>query len=74
MALRVMTDGAGRVLVSDGHIIYKSGVFKEEKVVDRTGSGDAFGARIYCWTYSKRRKNAKKVCLPADMDYVKLII
>ena len=68
-----MTDGAGGVLVSDGHIIYKSGVFKEEKVVDRTGSGDAFGAGFIAGLIQKK-KNAKKVCLPADMDYVKLII
>ena len=57
--ITVMTDGAGGVLVSDGHIIYKSGVFKEEKVVDRTGSGDAFGAGFIAGLIQKEEKCEK---------------
>ncbi len=40
----VMTDGPRGVLVADGKNIYKAGIFKEEKLVDRTGAGDAFGS------------------------------
>ncbi|MFA6135943.1 MAG: carbohydrate kinase family protein [Candidatus Paceibacterota bacterium] len=40
----VMTDGKNGSWVSDGKNVYKSGIFKEKKVVDRTGAGDAFGS------------------------------
>ncbi|MEK7195521.1 MAG: carbohydrate kinase family protein [Patescibacteria group bacterium] len=39
-----VTGGRGGVTVSDGKFVYKSGIFKEKKLVDRTGAGDAFGA------------------------------
>src|SRR3989344_8581849 len=39
-----MTDGHKGVMVSDGHYVYKAGIFKEKKLVDRTGAGDAFGS------------------------------
>ncbi len=39
-----VTTGPTGVTVSDGKFIYKAGIFKEKKLVDRTGAGDAFGA------------------------------
>ncbi|MFH0987288.1 MAG: carbohydrate kinase family protein [Patescibacteria group bacterium] len=39
----VMTKGPFGVVVSDGNYLYSAGIFKT-KVVDRTGSGDAFGS------------------------------
>lgn len=39
-----VTMGSKGVVVSDGKFIYRAGIFKEKKLVDRTGSGDAFGA------------------------------
>ncbi len=39
-----VTTGPAGVTVSDGAHIYKAGTFKEKKLVDRTGAGDAFGA------------------------------
>lgn len=42
--IAVMTDGPRGVLVSDGSRIYRAGVFKEKKIVSRTGAGDAFGS------------------------------
>jgi sugar/nucleoside kinase (ribokinase family) len=42
--LAVMTDGPRGVTVSDGKKIYRAGVFKEKKIADRTGAGDAFGS------------------------------
>lgn len=40
----VMTEGAQGSLVSDGRYLYRARTFKEKKLVDRTGAGDAFGA------------------------------
>lgn len=39
-----VTNGSKGVTVSDGHSVYKAGTFKEKKLVDRTGAGDAFGS------------------------------
>lgn len=40
----VMTKGPKGVVASDGKYIYKAGIFKEKRHVDRTGAGDAFGS------------------------------
>lgn len=40
----VITDGKKGAFVSDGKYLYKTGIFKEKKVIDRTGAGDAFGS------------------------------
>lgn len=40
----IMTKGPKGVVVSDGEYIYEAGTFQEEKYVDRTGAGDAFGS------------------------------
>ncbi|MBI2075373.1 MAG: carbohydrate kinase family protein [Candidatus Harrisonbacteria bacterium] len=42
--IAVMTDGPRGVTVSDGKTLYKSGIFSEQKLIDRTGAGDAFGS------------------------------
>ncbi|MBI5742828.1 MAG: carbohydrate kinase family protein [Candidatus Niyogibacteria bacterium] len=42
--LAVMTMGPEGVMVSDGKKIWRAGTFKEKKMVDRTGAGDAFGS------------------------------
>jgi ribokinase len=42
--INVMSDGKRGVWVSDGEKLYKAGTFKEKKIVDRTGAGDAFGS------------------------------
>ena len=42
--ISVMTDGPRGVSVSDGKTVYKAGIFKNKKIVDRTGAGDAFGS------------------------------
>jgi sugar/nucleoside kinase (ribokinase family) len=39
-----VTEGRSGATVSDGKFIYKAGIFKEKKLADRTGAGDAFGA------------------------------
>ncbi len=42
--IAVMTNGAKGASVSDGRNVFHVGVFRERKVVDRTGAGDAFGS------------------------------
>lgn len=39
-----VTNGPRGVTVSDGKLIYKAGIFRENILVDRTGAGDAFGS------------------------------
>lgn len=40
----IMTDGAHGALASDGKNVYRSGIFKQNEPVYRTGAGDAFGS------------------------------
>jgi ribokinase len=42
--IAIMTKGPKGVVVSDGKHLYQAGTFKEEKYIDRTGAGDAFGS------------------------------
>jgi len=42
--IAVLTDGPSGAYVSDGRMMYRSRAFKEKKLVDRTGAGDAFGS------------------------------
>ncbi|TSC89598.1 MAG: putative Ribokinase [Parcubacteria group bacterium Gr01-1014_3] len=39
-----ITDGPNGAIVSDGKRIYRSGIYREKEIVDRTGAGDAFGS------------------------------
>lgn len=59
--LAVMTDGPRGVKVSDGRHIYHAGIFREKKIADRTGAGDAFGSGFVAgliWS-SKNIKRSK---------------
>lgn len=42
--IAVMTEGPKGLVISDGKTIYRAGIFRNKKVVDRTGAGDAFGS------------------------------
>lgn len=44
LGIVVMTKGPKGVVVSDGKNLFKAGIFKEKKHIDRTGTGDAFGS------------------------------
>ncbi len=39
-----VTNGPNGAVVSDGKHIYRSGIYREKAIVDRTGAGDAFGS------------------------------
>lgn len=42
--LVIVSDGPNGVMASDGKTIVRAGMYEDVKVVDRTGSGDAFGS------------------------------
>lgn len=52
--LAVVTDGPRGAKVSDGRYLYTAEIFKEKKLVDRTGAGDAFGAGFVAGLMQKR--------------------
>lgn len=66
--IAVMTDGPNGVLVSDGKIIYKSGIYKEKKVIDRTGAGDAFGSGFLAGLLRKSGEKAG-IFSPEAIEY-----
>lgn len=57
--LTVMTESSKGVLVSDGKRIYRAGIFKEKKIVDRTGAGDAFGSGFVAGIMRAEKQRAK---------------
>ena len=65
-----VTGGRGGVTVSDGRQIYKAGIFKEKKLVDRTGAGDAFGSGFTAGLL-RRGITAKNIASvkPSDICY-----
>jgi sugar/nucleoside kinase (ribokinase family) len=67
--IAVMTDGERGVLASDGHKIYHTGVFKEKKVVDRTGAGDAFGSGFVAGLIHRKEGCEKGLCRPDNIKY-----
>ncbi len=64
-----MTDGPNGVFVSDGRRVFKAGVFKEKKVVDRTGAGDAFGSGFVSGLIQKEENCEKGLCRIGNVEY-----
>jgi sugar/nucleoside kinase (ribokinase family) len=58
--IAVMTEGKKGVLVSDGKNIYKAGIFTEQKTVDRTGAGDAFGSGFVAGLIKREKRKEKR--------------
>ncbi|MBI5306420.1 carbohydrate kinase family protein [Candidatus Wolfebacteria bacterium] len=69
LGIVAMTDGENGVTVSDGRRIYKAKVFKEKKMVDRTGAGDAFGSGFVAGLLEKREKCEKNLCNSDNIEY-----
>ena len=40
----IISDGPNGVLATDGKTIVRAGMYRDVKVIDRTGAGDAFGS------------------------------
>jgi len=64
-----VTSGRKGVTVSDGNYIYKAGIFKNEKVADRTGAGDSFGSGFVAGLIRKREKFKKGFPKPENVEY-----
>lgn len=61
--IAAMTGGPKGVIVSDGKRIYKAGIYKEQKVVDRTGAGDAFGSGFVAGLLHYPSNEISKKCI-----------
>lgn len=64
----VMTKGPKGVAVSGGQTIWQAETFKEKKIVDRTGAGDAFGSGFVSGLIQKNLK-PKTLNLKPIMEY-----
>ncbi|MCH8172666.1 MAG: hypothetical protein IIA70_05070 [Proteobacteria bacterium] len=64
-----VTSGKKGVTVSDGKFIYKAGIFKNKKVVDRTGAGDAFGSGFVSGLIRKKEKFGKGGPKTENIEY-----
>ncbi|NTW61969.1 carbohydrate kinase family protein [Candidatus Saccharibacteria bacterium] len=47
--MAIVSDGPNGVIASDGKVIVRAGMYEDVKVVDRSGSGDAFGSGFLSW-------------------------
>jgi ribokinase len=65
----VMTDGKNGATVSDGRTIYSCGTFKEKKIVDRTGAGDAFGSSFVAGLIETNEQCIKGVCSSRKIEF-----
>lgn len=64
----VMTRGPQGVVVSDGTHVYRAGSFRERRLVDRTGAGDAFGSGFVAGFLSRNVRDGQPV-RSSDMEY-----
>ncbi len=67
--IAVMTDGPRGAYVSDGTTLFEAGIFKEKKVVDRTGAGDAFGSGFVAGLIETKEHCRKGVCGLENIAY-----
>ena len=54
----VMTRGPKGLIVSNGEIIWQAGIFKERRIVDRTGAGDSLGSGFVAGLIQKAPKSS----------------
>jgi len=65
----VVTSGHKGVTVSDGNKIWRAGIFKNKKVVDRLGAGDAFGSGFAAGLIRMNEYCHKGRCNPGAIEY-----
>lgn len=57
--MAIISDGPNGVMASDGKTIVRAGMYEDVKVIDRTGSGDAFGSGFLSqWSVGKSLKDS----------------
>ncbi len=65
-----ITSGPKGVVVSDGRFVYKAGTFRERKIIDRTGAGDAYGSGFVAGLIRTNETcKVKGVCEPHNIEY-----
>ncbi len=64
-----VTDGSAGVTVSDGEFLYKAGIFKERRIADRTGAGDAFGSGFVAGLMARNKESGIKEFSTEDIKY-----
>ncbi len=62
-----ITDGRNGVTVFSNGAVYKAGIFKEKKLVDRTGAGDSFGSGFVAGLM-RRGLNAENILSASKED------
>ncbi len=65
----VMTEGPKGLKVSDGKHVWRASIFKEKKVVDRSGAGDAFGSGFVAGLIQKNEECRKGICGIDNISY-----
>lgn len=64
-----VTMGGKGSLISDGSFIYRASVYKEKKLVDRTGAGDAYGAGFVAGLLRHRERCIRGKIKPESIVY-----
>jgi len=64
-----VTSGRKGVTVSDGRFLYKAGIFKNKKIIDRTGAGDSFGSGFVAGLIRKRERLTDGFPNPENVEY-----
>lgn len=65
----VVTDGQRGLKVSDGNFLWQAEIFKEKKVIDRLGAGDAFGSGFVAGLIQAGEVCQKGACNPDKISY-----
>ncbi len=65
----VVTDGANGSLVSDGSTLFRAGIFRERRIADRTGAGDAFGSGFIAGLVHRKETCAHGTCGVDNVRY-----
>ncbi len=65
----VVTNGPKGLKVSDGTRLWTAGIYKNRKVIDRLGAGDAFGAGFVAGLIQTRENCSKGICASKNIEY-----
>ncbi|MFA5053463.1 MAG: carbohydrate kinase family protein [Parcubacteria group bacterium] len=64
-----ITRGSKGSVVSDGSHVFKTGIFKEKKMEDRTGAGDAYGAGFIAGLIRAKAERGECGCDTDKLEY-----
>ena len=68
-SLYAVTQGSKGSIVSDGNYIFRAGIFKEKRMADRTGAGDAYGSGFVAGLIRSKEKCGQFGCDPEKIQY-----